>query len=152
VPYFGIVKEIAADPTGLAEFSEVYFLKTGPLYRDVELRYYQAFGNQYINMLPFWNPFKLYQWGAEIGKRMKEQKIEGNLKGEGMIKGGILIFDQNAELQYAQEEAFGTPLDTDELRNIIRQVYYTTSTNNEATTTTTTTTASDDVTVVKEEL
>jgi AhpC/TSA antioxidant enzyme len=121
LPYWGIVKEIDADPTGLAEFQELYFNRA-PLYRDVELKYYEAFGKQKINMLPYYNPFKLYQWFRTISNRMKSQNIDGNLKGEGLIKGGLLIFVKG-ELKYAEDEPFGEPLNTEALKQVIQQVY-----------------------------
>jgi hypothetical protein len=121
LPYWGIVKELEADPTGLAEFQALYF-NNAPLYRDVDMQYYEAFGNQSINLLPYWNPFRLYQWFRDIAKRLSNAKIDGNLKGEGMVMGGLLLF-VNGELRYAQDELFGDPLDTESLKQIIRQVY-----------------------------
>lgn len=120
IPYFGIVKE-TVDPLGLGEFHEKYFGK-GVLYRDVELQYYKALGNKNVNLIPMWNPFKLYRWFQGIGKRMNDKNIEGNLKGEGLKQGGILIFDKG-ELKYAQEEVFGEPLDMDALRKAVEEVF-----------------------------
>jgi hypothetical protein len=143
LPYWGIVKELEADPTGLAEFQALYF-NNAPLYRDMEMQYYEAFGNQSINLLPYWNPFRLYQWFRDIAKRLSNAKIDGNLKGEGMVMGGLLLF-VDGELRYAQDEMFGDPLDTESLKQIIRQFYpkKSSSKTTHATTTAATTTASD---------
>lgn len=122
IPYCGIVKEVS-DVNGLAEFQHDYF-GSADLYRDVELRYYEAFGNQTITLFPTWNPIQLYKGFSALGKRMKEKNIKGNLKGEGLVKGGILVFDQG-ELKYAEEEAFGVPLDMDALRKVLEEIFST---------------------------
>lgn len=150
LPYWGIVKEVEADPTGLAEFQALYF-NNAPLYRDVEMQYYTAFGNQSINLFPYWNPIRLYRWFRDVAQRLSNAKIDGNLKGEGLVMGGLLLF-VDGELRYAQDEVFGEPLDMESLKQIIRQVYPKTNSSSKTkqettaatTTTATTTTVSDD--------
>mmetsp|Transcript_9213 Transcript_9213/g.12055 ORF Transcript_9213/g.12055 Transcript_9213/m.12055 type:complete len:80 (+) Transcript_9213:420-659(+) len=54
-----------------------------------------------------WNPFKIWRGLKEVGKRIKEKNISGNMKGEGLIQGGIIIFDKNGKARYAYREETG---------------------------------------------
>ena len=57
-----------------------------------------------------------------MNSRLKEKSIEGNLVGEGMIQGGILVFDKEGKIQYAYEEAIGDELDVDDIVAAIKAV------------------------------
>jgi hypothetical protein len=94
LPLWAIVKETGVDDVGLVEFHDQYF--SFPTYKDVDLSVYQAFGNRRIG-LSTWNPIRLYRGFKEMGKRLKEKGIDGNLKGEGMIQGGLLLFDKDGK-------------------------------------------------------
>jgi hypothetical protein len=113
VVLWGIVKETGVDDEGLYEFQKTYY--PYPLYKDVEWAIYKAMGNRKI-ALTTWNPWKLWKGYKALSQRLKEQKIDGNLKGEGMIQGGILLFDAQGILRYAYEEEIGTPLDIKDIR------------------------------------
>ena len=119
VALWGTVKEIGVDDEGLLEFYNDYY--TVPLYRDVDRALYAAFGSRKI-ALTTWNPVQLWRGYRELGRRVAEKKISGNLKGEGLIQGGILIFDATGTLRYAYEEEIGTPLDLDDIRAAVRAV------------------------------
>ena len=77
---------------GVAEFEEQYFC--GPLYlSDEDRTLYQHLGNQPIFTLgtlarALLNPFKARREMKEMGERMKARKIEGNMVGDGLVKGG----------------------------------------------------------------
>ena len=47
--------------------------------------------------------------------RLAEKGLEGNLKGEGMVQGGIIIFDKDGKAQYAYKEETGSPLPIDDI-------------------------------------
>jgi len=107
--FWGIVKETGVDDEGLSDFYNKYY--NFPLYRDVELVSYAAFGNKKITENMTWNPFKLYRGYKELTKRLKDKKdLEGNLVGEGMIKGGVFVLNPDGEVVYAYEENTGDPI------------------------------------------
>ena len=119
VALLGIVKETGADDEGLVQFYKKYF--TYPLYLDEERSLYAGFGNRKVG-LTTWNPIRLWKGFREIGRRLKKKKLEGNMAGEGLIQGGILIFDKKGQLQYAVEEQIGSELDMDEIQMAVQAV------------------------------
>ena len=105
--FWGMVKETGVDDEGLAEFYNNHF--TFPLYRDEERVAYQALGNRKIG-LTTWNPWRLWKGYNDMNQRLKEKNLEGNLVGEGLVQGGVFIFDAKGVLRYAYEEETGSPL------------------------------------------
>lgn len=103
---FGVVKEINVDDEGLAEF-QAYF--DVPLYLDTNLQLYEYLGNRKLG-LTTWNPWRLYKGFREMTKRLTEKNITGNLKGEGLIQGGVMVFNNNKVSVF--EEETGVPFDT----------------------------------------
>jgi hypothetical protein len=136
VVLWGIVKETGVDDEGLYEFQKTYY--PYPLYKDVDWAIYKAMGNRKI-ALTTWNPWKLWKGYKALSQRLKEQKIDGNLKGEGMIQGGILLFDAQGILRYAYEEEIGTPLDVTDIRAAYDALVQETATSASAPSSTTTT-------------
>jgi hypothetical protein len=113
--FWGIVKETGVDDEGLLEFYKSYY--TFPLYRDETLSSYSFFGNKKLS-LPSYNPWKLWKGYKKLSKRLKSKpELEGNLKGEGMVKGGILILDKDGVVQFALEEPTGEELDLDMIQS-----------------------------------
>jgi len=113
--FFGLVKETGVDDEGLSEFYNKYY--NFPLYRDVGLASYKAFGNKKITEGMSWNPFKLYRGYKELTKRLKSKEdLEGNLVGEGMIKGGVFVLNPQGEVMYAYEENTGSPLVVEDIQ------------------------------------
>lgn len=109
--FFGVwtlIKETGVDDAGLMEFHNKYFKYD--TYRDEELAIYKAMGNRKIG-LKTWNPFRLYRGFKDLSRRLKEKSIDGNLVGEGLIQGGVLIFDKSGKLCYAYEEDVGNEFD-----------------------------------------
>jgi len=121
---FGVVKETGVDDEGLRAFQKDHF--TFPLYRDENLDFYRAFGDKKITSTMSWstllNPYKMYKGLKEVGKRMKEKNIEGNMIGEGMKTGGIIVFGKDGEPKYAYPEITGSPLETDDILAALRDV------------------------------
>lgn len=110
---FGVVKETGVDDKGLAEFSGFFPF---PLYRDEHLDFYTALGNRNIT-IPL-NPIKLIGGAvALVGmqKRLSQRKIEGNLKGEGIKQGGVIIFDKAGQPRYAIYEKTGKELPVEDI-------------------------------------
>lgn len=117
---WGIIKEVGVDDEGLAEFYNKYY--TYPLYKDDKLAVYQAFGNRKIK-LNTWNPIKLYKGYKEMTKRVaKEKNITGNLKGEGIIQGGVLVLDKQGQIQYVYEEDIGNELEMKDIQAAVDAV------------------------------
>jgi hypothetical protein len=57
-------------------------------------------------------------------KRINNKGITGNIvgKGEGMMLGGVIVFDREGRIRYAHQEQFTRELPVDEIRTAIRQV------------------------------
>ena len=51
-----------------------------------------------------WNPIKLFRSFRKLSKRLKQKNISGNMKGDGIVQGGIIIFDKNGKARYAYRE------------------------------------------------
>jgi len=119
---FGIIKETGVDDLGLEEFHSQYF--PFPLYLDEELKFYEAFGKGSIFSGLSWNPLTIYRSMKEVGKRLKEKEIEGNLKGEGLTTGGFLIFGSDGEPKYMYPEETGIPIDEDIFLQAVKDVRY----------------------------
>jgi AhpC/TSA antioxidant enzyme len=99
---FGVIKETGVDDVGLAEFMTQAF-PGQPVYRDADLGYYRALGNQKVSLMSLMYDY----FFKSMGSRLKQKNLEGNLKGEGLTKGGILVFDRNQQVRYAYVEETG---------------------------------------------
>lgn len=118
VKLWGIVKE-NVDAQGMLEFKSYYF--PFPLYRDVERAVYSAMGNRKI-ALTTWNPWRLWRGMKALGNRLQSKNIQGNLKGEGLIQGGVLIFDNFGILRYSYEESIGEELVMEDILAAVKAV------------------------------
>ena len=117
---FGIVKETGVDDQGLSDFSTFY---PYPLYKDSELGFYKALGNRKLS-IPL-NPFKLIGGVVSlfgIQSRLKEKKIEGNLVGEGVKQGGVIVFGKDGTPKYAYYEKTGKELPVEDILAAIQAV------------------------------
>lgn len=117
---FGIVKETGVDDEGLAEFYSKSF--SYPLYRDEGLVFYNDFFNGKKLSLPSFNPFRLYRGYKEMKTRLDDKGLSGNLKGEGLVQGGIIIFGKDGKAKLAYEEETGSPLPVEDIMTAIRAV------------------------------
>lgn len=118
--FWGTVKETGVDDEGLVEFHREYY--SFPLYKDVHTSLYQALGSRGIfSALPsVWNPFQLWRGLQSMNARLAGKNIAGNLKGEGLIQGGVLIFNNRGDLAVAFEEHIGSALEINDIRAAIR--------------------------------
>lgn len=111
---FGVVKEIGVDDEGLTAFYKDHF--TYPLFKDDGLVFYNDFfGKRSIIKFSLFNPFSMYGSYKEMQKRLEEKKLKGNMTGEGLIQGGIVIFDKNGKARYAYEEETGQELNMEDI-------------------------------------
>jgi hypothetical protein len=102
---FGVVKETGVDNQGLAEFGTKFF--PFPIYCDKSYTFYQALGDRRM-VIDLLNPFSLFSILSDAYQRITAKGIEGNFKGEGLVQGGIILFDKYGYPKYAYQEATGT--------------------------------------------
>lgn len=117
---FGNVKEIGVDDEGLSKFYNSYFRY--PLYKDDDLVTYNDFFGKRKIKLTTYNPFKLYKGYKEMNKRLADKKIEKNMKGEGMVQGGLIIFDKAGKARYAYEEEIGSELVMEDIITALKEL------------------------------
>jgi len=110
---FGLVKETGVDDQGLTEFYKDSF--NFPLYKDEALVFYNEFYGMRKLKLTTWNPLRLYRGYKDMSKRLKEKTLEGNLVGEGLVQGGIIIFGKDGKPKYAYEEETGSEIPVDDI-------------------------------------
>mmetsp|Transcript_88 Transcript_88/g.147 ORF Transcript_88/g.147 Transcript_88/m.147 type:complete len:233 (-) Transcript_88:250-948(-) len=91
---WAVIKEVGVDDEGLLSLYQNFF--NFPFFKDSSMNIYKAMGNRKVGIVP--NPLKIAARYLAIRKRLKEKNIEGNIigDGEGMVLGGVLIFDVSA--------------------------------------------------------
>lgn len=119
----GIIKEVAPikgvetdEELGVGEFQRKYF-NNYPLFLDTNKSFYAILGNKSLLSQPLhsWNPFTLYSDFKSMNSRLKSKGVEGNLKGEGLLKGGLMIISSTEGLVYTHEEQTGSCMPYDEI-------------------------------------
>lgn len=135
VKLISVIKEIA--PTtqaatdeilGVGEFQSNYF-KDYPVYLNEGKEFYSYLGNKSLfkQKLWTWNPFALYTSFKNLGTRLKEKKIDGNMVGEGLIQGGVLLISPTEGVVYSYNEATGYELPLFEISEAIYNLLGTSS-------------------------
>jgi hypothetical protein len=118
VAAWAVIKEIDVDNDGLLDLYQKYF--HFPFFLDKKMRLYKALGRNYVN------PFKfLFNVKMNARKRIEDKGIPGTVigKGEGLMLGGVLIFDSRGEIRYAYTENSGAQeLPMDELRQALTAI------------------------------
>jgi len=119
----GIVKEVDADPEGVDEFQKKYF-NNNTLYIDMKKEFYQALGNKSLFSQSWhsWNPITLYKDFNKLNQRMKNKKIEGNLKGEGFLKGGLFVVSPKEGIVYVHSEETGSEMPYAEIERVVAKL------------------------------
>jgi AhpC/TSA antioxidant enzyme len=113
----GVVKE-TVDPEGLVEFATRYF--PFPLYCDKTRALYRALGDRQVGIGSLlFNPLSLIGIICDTWNRITSKQIEGNQRGEGLVQGGIIVFDSRGTPFAAAEEETGVDLS---VQDIIRTV------------------------------
>lgn len=110
---------MGVDDEGLADFQSNFF--DYPLYRDELKTFYTALGARKL-AAKSWNPFRIFRGIRNVMKRLKEKKISGNMTGEGLIQGGIIIFDKNGKARYAYREETGFEVPINDIIAAVREV------------------------------
>ena len=57
-----------------------------------------------------------------IGRRLKSKNLEGNMVGEGLTLGGIIVFGSDGEPKYAYPEVTGSELEIDDILAALKDV------------------------------
>ncbi len=133
---YGVIKEVAPvkgsmsmkgaetdKELGVEVFQTEYF-GSNELFIDQEKEFHKFLGGKSILSQPLhsWNPFTIYQDFKALGSRLKEKKLEGNMNGEGLMKGGFLIVHPVEGVVYRHEESIGTVMPMDEIREALRKM------------------------------
>lgn len=105
---FAIIKETGIDDEGLIEFHKSYF--PYPTFCDKSYSFYQALGDRKVSINFVFNPLSLFSFICEAYKRITSKGIQGNFKGEGIVQGGVIIFDKEGKPRHAYEEETGEDL------------------------------------------
>jgi hypothetical protein len=107
---FGVVKETGVDDEGLAEFHHHYFGNSFPIYCDKSYSFYQGLGDRKsVELASLWSILKSLFWGG-VWQRIQSKQISWNTKGEGVTKGGLIIFNKQGQPRYAYQEDMGHDL------------------------------------------
>lgn len=120
----GIIKEVAPArfapsdaELGVEVFQTQYFLDY-PVFLDSNKAFYSFLGNRSLwNQKVSLNPFKVYSAYKEVMARLDQKIVKGNLLGEGILQGGVLIVDKDPEkgCVYLHQEHTGYELPLDEI-------------------------------------
>lgn len=88
---------------------------------DQNMSFYEFLGKKSILSQPWttWNPFTIYSGFVEMRKRVQDKGVEGNLSGEGIIKGGLLIISEDKGVIYKHDEVTGTPMPYREIADVL---------------------------------
>jgi len=113
---FGVVKETGVDDEGLVEFYSKYY--PFPLYLDKEKTFYTALG---ARKMSYYSLFCLVLSSYSLKKRFEIKEIDGNLKGEGFLQGGLILFSAKDDYKpvYAYEEKTGDEIPVQEVLDSI---------------------------------
>jgi len=105
------------DDSGLVEFHRDYF--PYPLYRDQSYIFYRALGDRKLMVSFLLNPFLIFHVAFDAWQRLTKKKISGNIKGEGIVQGGIILFDRSGTPVAMYQEETGTDLPVTDLVNAV---------------------------------
>ncbi|KAK1742550.1 hypothetical protein QTG54_007115 [Skeletonema marinoi] len=116
---FGVVKEVGVDDPGLYDFYNDYF--TYPLYKDESQTFYTALGTRKL-AISTWNPIKMFRGMRNMSKRLSKKNISGNYKGEGIVQGGIIIFDAAGKARFAYREKTGSEVPVEDIIAVVKEL------------------------------
>jgi hypothetical protein len=109
---------VSDEKLGVHEFQTKYF-QGRPIYLDEARVFYEALGNRKLTdsfkFSALLKPWQLYSSFKQMGRRLAEKKVEGNMAGEGIIQGGIIVFGPGNEgIVYSYQEVTGNEVPLDE--------------------------------------
>ncbi|KAL7525451.1 hypothetical protein ACHAXR_002885, partial [Thalassiosira sp. AJA248-18] len=83
--------------------------------------FYTALGTRKL-AVKSWNPIKIFKGIRGVSKRLSKKNISGNMKGEGLVQGGIIIFDKTGKARYAYREETGLEIPVDDIIAAVKMV------------------------------
>lgn len=131
VKLYGIIKEVAPvgkfdtdQKLGVGVFQSQYFLNN-PVYMDTSKKFYSFLGDKSLLAQPWssWNPFRLYADFQSMQRRLSSKGVEGNLAGEGLLKGGVLLMSPTKGVVYRHEEVTGYEAPYEEIGKAIKDMF-----------------------------
>lgn len=116
------------DDLGISEFDSKYFA-CGTLFLDEERKIFDMLGNRKISlpMGKLLNPFKWKEVRSDLKamkERMESKGVEGNMKGDGLVQGGVLVVGPapSCEVRYTYLEKTGSELPIDEIEAALKEL------------------------------
>jgi len=108
---------------GVSEFAKKYF-PSGEVYLNEENIFWKALGSRkFTSQRPAsYNPIKIYKGIKEIGRRQAEKGVTQNLKGEGIVQGGLVIFGPSGNIEYVYQEKTGYQIPRDEIVAVLDRI------------------------------
>lgn len=112
VPMIAVCKEVESEgqaSLGISDFEKKYYC--GPVYHNPALEFYSALGSQKLGVpwrKVLLSPVSAMRGLKSMNARIKGKGIQGNLKGEGFLKGGVLVISRDDEVLFSYQEQTGS--------------------------------------------
>lgn len=131
-PVIGVCKEQETeekpDELGIGEFDSQYF-SCGTLYLDEDRALFDCLGNRKISlpMGKLLNPFRWKEVRADLKAmkaRMESKGVDGNMKGDGLVQGGVLVVGPapRCEVRYTYLEETGSEIPIDDIEAALKEL------------------------------
>jgi len=126
LPVYAVVKEVEDTPPpedpkklkGLEEFQSKYFQCASGIFLDQERAFYDYLGSRKIDFKLqrlLFDPLGVWRDIKELGVRTKAKGVEGNMVGDGLVQGGILVLDRHGSPVYTYREVTGSEIPSSEI-------------------------------------
>jgi hypothetical protein len=88
---------------------------------DGSTQFYAALGSRKITTLSTWNPMRIYRGFKAMTARLKSKPdLQGNLKGEGIVQGGIIVFDPKGDARAVYQEVTGSEIPSEDILTALK--------------------------------
>lgn len=91
------------------------------MYKDESQSFYRALGTRKLT-ISTWNPIRMFRGMRNISKRISKKNISGNYKGEGLVQGGVIIFDTTGTARFAYREETGSEVPVEDIIAVVREL------------------------------
>ncbi|GMI05652.1 hypothetical protein TrVE_jg12838 [Triparma verrucosa] len=121
------VKEanVERDKLGLAEFSSRYF-HYGPVFLNRSKDFWTALGSRSLLKQKWttYNPISMVLKFRKIRRNQNRIGVAHNFKGEGILQGGIIIYDSSGEVVYVYHEKTFFDIPKEEIREALSDLVH----------------------------